>query len=297
MNPAKLLFCALLVAVLGCNSSSENTLDENPSMAKETEEMINEEVVVDNTDSTEETLPEDAPVLTFTVEELIDHMKEDGEEKKKAFQGHWIDLTGIVYGFEYGGRSDSPIPYVTLAAPYDADSVNIYNIKKHDFIGLESPAEAWEKMKPGDEVTLRLTYDKLNGLHNGKVVAGGSPAPRVTAEQLVKDIKEDRAAATEKYDDKYWILTGNLAEKQPEKGSSSSFVGKYYTNLIKGDDETDIALDIPHLRQMDQLEPSEEVEILGKIRILDPSDVTEFKPCYIGIIDGSRVDVDKKLGK
>lgn len=280
------LFWMGLVAILlsGCNSSHQETKTDPPA-----DEVADVTVVEPEIQTGNETLPEDAPVLKFTVEQL--HEALAAGDFNTVAAGHWLELTGVVHCFRQEGGTGAPGAYVTLREPGEFERREIP--KRADII-MASLDEAWGKLRPGDEATIRFQLSQWSGFYDGKVVSGGGePVPRATAQELVEAVKADKAAAREKYHDQYWIVTGTMADKQPySDGFSFGFDKVYFSAVMKGDDQTSIALELPHVRVLQRLEPQEEVEVLGKVMILDEENVTEQKPYYIGIVDGSRIDVD-----
>lgn len=276
------------VAFVGCNSDPAN------NQADQTDESTNEMLEVrqeePETQADTEALPDDAPVLKFTVEELHETLANDADFNAKAV-GHWLELTGVVRCFRQEGGTGAPGAYVTLREPGELER---FMIPKQADIIMASVDEAWGKLTPGDEVTIRFQMSQWSGFYNGKVVAGGGePVPRISAQELMNAVKSDKAAAIEKYHDKYWIVTGTMADNQPySEGFSFGFDKVYFSAVMKGDEDTSIALELPYVRVLHRLEPKEKVEILGKVNILDQEQVTEQKPYYIGIVDGSRIDVD-----
>ncbi|PQO36586.1 hypothetical protein [Blastopirellula marina] len=283
---------ALAVIFSGCNSAKEEKELALPPSWEEAEEMATAE-------QEKPSLPDDAPVLTLTPAELearfsagtdYDKMRADFAA---ASQGHWIEFTGVVSHFRQEGGTGAPGAYVTLR---EAGELEKFAIPKTAEVIMQSPAEAWEKLKPGDDVTIRCVWGEWTGFHDGRVISGGgSPAQRTTAKELIDAIKADKAAAKEKYHDKYWIVTGLMADKQPYQDHVSfSFDKVYYSTVMQGDDDISIAMELPHQLVVTRLEPQEEVEILGKIKILDEDQVNERHPLYVGIVDGSRIDLDKQ---
>lgn len=279
------------VLLVGCNGSREE-VDPDAMLPPDID-------VVDETETQDSSLPDDAPSLQFTVKQLHERLSGEGDSNQiradfsADAQGHWIDLTGVVHAFKQEGGTGAPGAYVTLR---EADPSEETRIPKQVDVIMATLDEAWGKLTPGDEATLRSQWSEWSGFHNGKVIAGGGePIPQTTAAELVAAIKADKQAAIEKYHDKYWIVTGPMADKQPYKdGFSFGFDDVYFSAVMKGDDDTNIALELPHVLVIHRLEPQEEVEILGKLKILDEEEVTEQKPYYIGIVDGSRIDVDSR---
>lgn len=282
----------IAIVVTGCNSAKEEKELALPPSWEEAEEMATAE-------QEKPTLPEDAPVLALTPAELEARFSDETDyDKMRAefaadAQGHWIELTGVVSHFRQEGGTGAPGAYVTVR---EAGELEKYELPKTADVIMQSSAEAWEKLKPGDEVTIRCVWGEWTGFHDGRVTSGGgTPAERTTAKQLIDAIKADKAAAKEKYHDKYWIVTGLMADKQPYQDHVSfSFDKAYYSTVMQGDDDISIAMELPHERVVQRLAPQEEVKILGKIKILDEDQVNERHPLYVGIVDGSRIDLDKQ---
>jgi hypothetical protein len=131
--------------------------------------------------------------------------KKDAKAAKEKYKDKVIELSGVV-------DSVSDDPY---------DNVGYVFLKvENDILGVRcatTDKKPWIKVSPGSKVKVRGKVPEFGlpaDLFSVEIVeAGPNPGVVISAAQLAKEYAADRKAATEKYNDKWAYLDGEVAEK------------------------------------------------------------------------------------
>lgn len=282
-----ILFC-LAAMLTGCGQSGEQPKASVPQIEENSAWEVPEESA--------ETTPADAPVMKLTIEEINDDVR-NGRRKEfgdKTY-GKIIESTGVIDKF--GQDLNLQRIQLILAPPDDPALSKLENLQRLQLLNIEmsSPAEAWEKASPGDTVTVQMVWSDFDGLHEGRIVSGGTVPGKATAAEIAADVAADRAAAKEKYDGKYFIVSGALAAESPGLiDNYKAFEEKQVKGVLVGDDKTSIALDLAnmHMLVMKDVPAGKEILVIGKVRILDDEKTDEKHPYSVGLLNASRLDDD-----
>lgn len=140
----------------------------------------------------------------MTVAEFLEKKK---DEKWRI--DHFFDLfalEGTV--MEIDASSDPNRWTIKIASPADPEQL---------IEGWVYDAEIWKKIVVGQTIVLQ---DKFLGLPQKATVVkiGENPLPRITAAALEAEFAADKAAAVEKYKDKWLLVTGKVGGEHPKSG-------------------------------------------------------------------------------
>ena len=152
-----------------------------------------------------EDLSKAEPAFTLTAEQFYKEYEDDRAATQQKYKNKVIELSGTVQTMGHNAQDDT---YLMLKT-------------RNEFAGVlcvaadESP---WNKVIPGQKVKIKGKFPEM--AFSAALVAcvvtevEKSPVITLTADQLAKEYKADRPAAEKKYQDKYLILTGELADRQ-----------------------------------------------------------------------------------
>lgn len=238
----RLLACTMMVALAACGKKTDTPKAEgDPQPASVT--------------SATPTSPKDDKV-TYTAEAFYTEGNKDkwfltGKHAEKA-----VEVTGVVS--YYGGGKTAGM--VTLKG-----GPEVYNRVFLRVVGRQP----WLKALPGQTATFRTKVPKTVSDPDDvewEVVEAKGPSPStVTAEQLVREQREDRKAADKKYFQQKIILTGTVAEvTQTERGDTKLLLeagGKDTVTVIL--DSSDQAHSPLTPGQKKELKPGAKIKVLG----------------------------------
>lgn len=247
--------------------------DNKPAWMKDFEAKKNE-----NTD-----LPDDAPVVKLTVTELREGRPDTTpEELEKELQGKWVEFTGVVREMAQRGISKALTVYIS-----EKD-------QPHDLFQFQAPpTEGPQKVNIGDEVTYRGVWSNFKGMHNTKVVSGGTPAPQFTATELAQQYLDDPEKTKADLAGKHIIVTGKVQQARAffKQNSDIYFGTGHIAASLEGKESTAIAVKnvAPYLGEMyNSVQVGDEIKVFGKVEIRD-GQTDETPPFVIGLDDAMRV--------
>jgi hypothetical protein len=225
------------------------------SGGKETIDSINNP---DKKEKKQEDLRDVKPDVKLTAAELAATLSKNQD----SLRGKVVEVTGVLdlYDFSSTGHGD----FIVRSGPdkFPAGS---------GYVKLSCGEYPMAKATPGQTVTLRARDEPYIGLARWVIVkVEGDPAPTVTVEQLLADLKADRKAVEAKYGEKYIIVSGTI-RKLDEK--------QYSLELTEPDasPRVDCALGSSGWRAAEaskQLEVGKPVRIVGKVFVITGVTIT-----------------------
>jgi hypothetical protein len=152
----------------------------------------------------EQDLTDKTPDFTMTA---ADYAKEtrNRETTREKYSGKVFQLDGVVKSYDRDILTGTPS--ISLVGT-DMEPVRCRTIDK----------EPWASVSPGQQVTIkgRTNFLSYPGLIDCIIVKkGDNPAIEITAEQLTQEYAAGVDATNQKYENKYLILTGEVAEQKP----------------------------------------------------------------------------------
>jgi hypothetical protein len=160
-----------------------------------------------------------------TAEELFQEHKEDKKAAEAKYANQVVEVRGIVAGI---GKNIAQRPFVDLKVPKQFVGVMCFTADK----------EPWAEVVPGQKVTLKGRWPRGAfgpQLENCVIIdKGESTAITVSVQDLLKDVAAKPAAAQEKYDNKWLIMDGVVAD------SRINDKGGFWELVLKGEGDARI---------------------------------------------------------
>lgn len=157
-----------------------------------------------------------ATVIQVTPEEQCDdadRMRDKDSKVIKKYEGVWLEMEGFVkYLGTVRAQNGQWAHYVSIGPdkPFGTKVA----------ICLIDP-EPWKRMQHGDKVHVRGVAASFGAVCHCTInVPEGTACPELTAEEIAKQFKAD-PSQLKKYDDKYVVVSGKLANDIDDQGDSA----------------------------------------------------------------------------
>jgi tRNA_anti-like len=176
--------------------------------------------------------------------------KKDKAATAKKYQGKVIELSGVVAQVESDPTGQGGFVFLEVAG--DALGVQCATVDK----------EPWAKVSTGSSVKVRGTIpDKASIAYLVNCViteAGANPAVAIDGPKLAREVAADPKAAKAKYDEKWAILTGEVAGKQGDS-----------TLIVKGDGDVQIPCNFvaPDNKAIAPLKAGDKAKVFGRLNV------------------------------
>jgi hypothetical protein len=168
--------------------------------------------------------------LSVSAKELVELWSKDKDKAEKDYKRKKVEVSGVVKAIDHDGRG----------------SARIYLDSNPSVCCYTEDKEPWAKATPGQKIKLRGTWEGFSSqpvLDPADIVElGDNPAVVVSAGQLAKEFAADRKTAESKYDKKYLLVDGEIADVQTRgdgqatirlQGDGQTAVVCYFTSLEK----------------------------------------------------------------
>jgi hypothetical protein len=196
------------------------------------------------------------PDYVMDVDKWHAEFKKDKDAAEKKYNGKVIELAGVVKWLVHDYHEDSGP--VWLRTPGGGVSIRADMKDKMP----------WLKVSPGSKVTVRgICAGVSEVLLSAEIVsAGPNPGIVISAQQLTKEFRTDRKAATSKYEEKSAYLDGQLVQKRR--------IENRFELVLKGDQDWTFTCDFRNVgdnlsKIIDSAMPGQKVKVFGQIHISD----------------------------
>ena len=152
-------------------------------------------------------------IFSLSSVEFSKEVKENEKSATEKYKGKVIELTGKVVGV---GRNISKDAYLRLEGT------------KGEMLGVmvfTQEKTPWNKATPGQTVTVKGKFPEFAisaSLAECQIMkVEGDRAALLTPDQLAKEYEEDKEATKKKYDEKFLILQGEIADKESNEAGAT----------------------------------------------------------------------------
>jgi len=145
------------------------------------------------------------PKFVVTAEDLLKENKADRKATEAKYLNQVVEISGVV---TFVGKTSDKRPYVGLGIPTQFVDVMCFTVDK----------EPWAKVAPGQKVKMKGRWPPaaFRPMLASCVFLdmGPNPAIKIAAPELVKEFLADKDAAARKYDNRWLIIEGVVADRR-----------------------------------------------------------------------------------